>query len=73
MQDLNGKRPDTPAASEAMPPFERRALAHIAQELLWDPGLIPLASFSAVERRRILLMLRRLAGHGPAPARHRAA
>lgn len=52
----------------AMKPFERIALAHIAQELLWDPGLIPLASFTARQRRSIMLMLRRMAVAGAAGA-----
>jgi hypothetical protein len=47
-----------------METFERVALAHIAQELLWDTGLIPLASFNAGQRARILLMLERLAKEG---------
>ena len=47
-----------------METFERVALAHIAQELLWDTALIPLASFNARQRARILLMLERLAKDG---------
>jgi hypothetical protein len=47
-----------------METFERVALGHIAQELLWDTGLIPLASFNARQRARIVLMLERLAKEG---------
>jgi len=47
-----------------METFERVALAHIAQEMLWDTALIPLASFNARQRARILLMLERLAKDG---------
>ncbi len=50
-------------------PFERIALAHIAQELLWDPNLIPLASFNARQRGSIMLMLRRMADEGAGEAR----
>jgi len=57
------------AKEPAMKPFERIALAHIAQELLWDPGLIPLASFTTRQRRSIMLMLRRMADKGAVEAR----
>ena len=50
------------AKGSDMKPFERIALAHIAQELLWDPGLIPLASFNARQRAGVMQMLRRMAG-----------
>lgn len=54
-------------------PFERIALAHIAQELLWDPHLIPLASFNARQRGSIMLMLRRMALEGSVEAGEKAA
>ncbi len=56
-----------------MKPLERIALAHIAQELLWDPGLIPLASFSTRQRGSIMLMLRRMALEGTAGAGEKTA
>lgn len=54
--------------SPPMKPFERIALAHIAQELLWDPGLIPLSSFNRRQRGGIMLLLRRMADEGAAEA-----
>jgi len=54
----------SPGRVTAMETFERVALAHIAQELLWDTGLIPLASFNARQRARIMLLLERLAREG---------
>jgi len=74
-------RPDRstrPASGrEAAESLERSVLAHIAQELLWDPDLIPLASFNARQRGSIMLMLRRMAlegaaGAGEKTASHRA-
>lgn len=54
------------ASKPEMTPFERIALAHIAQELLWDPALIPLASFTPRQRAGVVSMLRRMAGEGAA-------
>lgn len=59
-----GSSRETLIRTVAAESLERIFLAHIAQELLWDPGLISLESFTKRQRGRIKLMLRRMVAEG---------